>query len=414
MPGGASAAAAPVPTSNPAAYDAYLRGQAAWNAGSNTDPASLRRALTQFQQAVALDSTFVAAWNNVALTTAFLYTNGQPTRELAARAKAALDRLVALDPDGLDTRVTRARYRWFVEFDVPGALAELEAALSRSPNDAALLGTIGTLERASGRWDDALRHAAAAYALDPRSASRASSLSQLYLYQRRPDLARAPGERALALSPLSSANVTRRVMIALSEGDLAAAQRAVAGAAGVPRDELMAGMAVIWDLGWVLTDADQRYTLTLTPTAFDNDQSSWSIVRTQLYGWRGDTAQMRVWADTAARYLAALVREVPHDPQRHVMLGLALAYGGHRTEAIAEVERGLARARATPDGNSDPYYHHLAARAYLLLGDRGKALDELEGMMRVPYFVTRAWLRIDPSFAGLRGDGRFERLVAGA
>ena len=41
-------------------------------------------------------------------------------------------------------------------------------------------------------------------------------------------------------------------------------------------------------------------------------------------------------------------------------------------------------------------------------------MDLLEKLLARPYFVTRAWLRIDPSFAPLRGYPRFQKLVVGA
>ena len=49
-------------------------------------------------------------------------------------------------------------------------------------------------------------------------------------------------------------------------------------------------------------------------------------------------------------------------------------------------------------------------RTYLLLGDRDRALDLLEAIMRQPYFVTPAWLRNDLDFAPLHADPRFQRL----
>lgn len=58
-----------------------------------------------------------------------------------------------------------------------------------------------------------------------------------------------------------------------------------------------------------------------------------------------------------------------------------------------------------------PYFQHVAARAYIELGEPDKALDLIETMLKVPYFVSPGWLRVDPSFAGLRGNGRFEALI---
>jgi hypothetical protein len=58
------------------------------------------------------------------------------------------------------------------------------------------------------------------------------------------------------------------------------------------------------------------------------------------------------------------------------------------------------------------YVQHQLARIYILTGNQNKAIDALEPLLRTPYFLSPAWLRIDPNFAPLKGNPRFERLIA--
>ena len=244
----------PEPTTNPDAYDAYLRARAAWGSGSNIALPAMRRALALYQRSVQLDSAFAPAWGGIALASTYLYANSVPTRELARQAGAAIDRVMTLDPEGVETRIIRARYLSLVELDNARALAELEAVLPRAPNDAMLLGAISNSERSLGRWDDALRHAERAYVLDPRTAARASSLALVYLWLRQPAAAEAPANRAVALAPANPAFLQRQAMVALAKGDLAGARRNLADAPDVPADVMAPYMANVWDLGWVLDD----------------------------------------------------------------------------------------------------------------------------------------------------------------
>jgi hypothetical protein len=93
-----------------------------------------------------------------------------------------------------------------------------------------------------------------------------------------------------------------------------------------------------------------------------------------------------------------------------VFLGLSRAYLGRKAEAIREAERAVELLPIAQDAYSGSYIQHQLVRVYLLTGEHEKALDALEPLLRIPYYLTPAWLTIDPTFAPLRGNPQFENL----
>ena len=59
------------------------------------------------------------------------------------------------------------------------------------------------------------------------------------------------------------------------------------------------------------------------------------------------------------------------------------------------------------------YAQRQLARIYVLVDEPEKALDQLEPLLKIPYYLSPGWLKIDPTFGPLHGNPRFERLVAG-
>jgi serine/threonine-protein kinase len=86
---------------------------------------------------------------------------------------------------------------------------------------------------------------------------------------------------------------------------------------------------------------------------------------------------------------------------------------GRKAEAIKEGERAVALWPISRDAYNGAYIQHQLVRIYLLVGEPEKALDQLGPLLTIPYCLSPGWLRIDPTFAPLKGNPRFERLVAG-
>ncbi len=399
------------PTADLAAYDAFLRGERLFQAG--TSPATLRRAIAAYDEAVGRDSAFALAWAGLGVSYASLYTNSIPLATLRDSADLATARALALAPNLPDAHVARSAY-YRTGGDGRRALSEADAGLAQSPNNVALLRAASAADEIVGRWEEALVRMQQARRLDPRNQSPMRTECEIALWMRRYPEATAACAGALSAGPDNVNNVQLSVMIALAQGDLAGARRAIHDAApAIGQSELVAFLAQYWDLYWPLDSAEQGRLVTLRPDAFDDDPPSWAIVLTQVYALRGDRARTRIYADSARAGFVTEVAATPADDQRRVFLGLSLAYLGRYPDAIREAERGATLLPLSKDARDGAYDQYLLARVYLLAGQPDKAMDILEQLLKVPFYVSPAWLRIDPEWTSLRGNPRFKRLSAG-
>jgi TolB-like protein/tetratricopeptide (TPR) repeat protein len=401
------------PTENLAAYDEFLKGEAASQGMSVGDPASLRRAIGFYERAIALDSTFAPAWAQASRAKSYLFTNSSPIPEVGEGARRGAERARDLSPREPEAYLALGDFYSNVNpVDQERAVAAYAQGLRFSPGNVDLLGAIAVTDAALGRFDSVVTRLARASALDPRSANAARRLALYQLYTRNYAAADSTADRAIALAPTNARMARLKAMIALARGNRDAAQTAVrAAAARGDSTALFVGVAVFSDLYWVLDDAQQRLVLAQPSSAFDGDTANWAIVHAEIYHLRGDRSRTAIYADSARRAFEEQVRATPDDPQRHMLLGVALAYLGQKADAIREGRRGVEITPLSKDHYFGAYYQLLLARIYILLGEPEQALDQLEPLLKMPFYLSPGWLRVDPTFDPLRSNPRFKKLV---
>jgi eukaryotic-like serine/threonine-protein kinase len=403
------------PTANLAAYDVFLKGEEASKGMSAGDPSSLRKAFGFYEQAVALDPRFAQAWARVSMASSLLYGNSAPTPALAERARQAAEKAVALAPNRPEGYLALGNCLLVIDSDFGRAMEPYAKGQRLAPTNADLLTWTARAEESLGRWDSALEHLKQAEHIDPRSVNTLRRLGQAFLLLRRYPEAREALDRGLALAPADLYLIEQKVMTFLVEGDLAGG-RAVIKAA--PKDveptALVAYLANYNDHVWVLDEGQRELLLRLTPSAFDDDKGSWGLSLARSYALKGDRANARSYAEEAGKAFMEQLRATPHDAQRRVLLGLSLAYLGRKEEAIREGQRGVGLLPVAKDAYHGAYIQHQLVRIYMLTDEPEKALEQLEPLLKVPYFLSPGWLRIDPNFDSLRKNPRFQKLVAGA
>jgi serine/threonine-protein kinase len=403
------------PTASLEAYDAFLKGEAATSGMSNEDPASLRRGLPHYERAVELDPAFVPAWAQLAKLYSALYGNNiAPTPEVAEQARRAVERAKRLGPNRPEVIHAQGLYEDRVLRDLAQALKTHEGGLRLAPGNVDLITTIASMEFSRGNWEPALSHLQRAAALDPRSARAARRLAYALISLRRYPEAEAAQARALALAPIDLNTIHQGAGLALAQGDRARAERIARNPPpGVKPSEQAYYFARYEELGWLLDREQQKEVLALGPDAFDDDRAPWAIVLAQLHDIQGRPELARAYADSARMAFEKHITSEPNDPQQHVFLGIALALLGRKDAAVKAATRAAELAPIDKDGYLGPYIQMLLARVQMMVGNHDEAVELMKEPVTVPNNVSKAWLRVDPTWNQLRNHPGFQRLVAG-
>jgi TolB-like protein/DNA-binding winged helix-turn-helix (wHTH) protein len=188
-------------TTNPAAYEAYLKGRYYWN---QRTPAGEKKSIEFFQQAVEEDPEFALAYAGLADAFNFANVLGVlPPKESSPEAKAAATKALMLDPQLAEAHTALGLVKSHYDFDFPGAQREFLKAIELNPNySSAHLLYAGAYLTPMGRHDDAIAEMKKALELDPLSLPLNNMMAETYLWAGDYAKSLQQFQRTIALDPV--------------------------------------------------------------------------------------------------------------------------------------------------------------------------------------------------------------------
>ena len=410
------------PTADLTAFDLYNRAKKLFLdifvTLAGTRKADLLKAADLLNQAVAHDPTFFQAYCQLAWTHDYIYYDGwDRTPARLALADAAIEAAFRLRPDAGEVHLVRARNLYLGYRDYQAALTELESARPTLPNDARLFELKGYIERRLGRWDDSTRDLERAIELDPRNFVLLQQIAHNYKALRRYAEQAAILDRALAVEPNHIYTKVERAYVDLDwKANTRPAHQLI--------DELRAkdpgalqSIADYW-LDCALTERDPAAAAdalaALGERSVGNETMKYSP--SFMEGFVGrmakDDAKARIAFTAARTEQEKLVRASPNDPGPLCILGLIDAGLGRKEEALREGWRTIELLPLEKDAQSGTRMIVCLAKIAAWVGDNDLACEQLGRASRLPNGVSYGDLKLKPWYDPLRGDPRFEKIVA--
>ncbi len=415
------AAIAQAPTNDVVANDLYVRARA-FDDMSN-DPGAkgyLLQGISLLEEALRRDPNFLLAQCLLSEIHSDLYWFGfDHTPARLENARVALQQAERIQPNAPEVHVEKGLYAYHGFRDYEQARQEFELAQKSLPNSARLYLYLGVVDRRQARWDDAIKNMNRAVELDPRNflvleeaaftlgllghSAESTMLMKKAIelsprdYFARISLAQNPYYERADLKPLRA-----QLNALLKEGVEATSNAAqfYVYCALLERDRAAATQA-----------------LTLIPAEGSvSESANFLMPRDWFVGLVarsfGDTKEAQS-AFTAARVVAAkTVQEQPDYAPAWSLLGMIDAGLGRKADAIAEGKRACEVLPVSKDSWEGPIYVSNLALIYAWVGEKDLALEQLALSTRNHGGVTYGELMLDPTWDPLRGDPRFETLVA--
>ncbi len=198
LSGSEKTAISKTPTTNPEAYELYLKGRFFWNKRTG---AELVKSIDYFEQAVGRDQKYALAYAGLADAYVLLppYGAASPS-ESFPQAGAAARKALELDDTLAEAHTSLGQFLLFYDLDFAGSTREFERAIALDPNYATAHHWYGGgPPLALGQFDRAITEGKRAVELDPLSLINNADLGWLYFNARRYNEAEAQARKTLEM-----------------------------------------------------------------------------------------------------------------------------------------------------------------------------------------------------------------------
>ncbi|HJT45901.1 MAG TPA: tetratricopeptide repeat protein [Chthoniobacterales bacterium] len=396
-------------TNNPEAYDAFLRALTFSNRQGTQD---LEELIKYARRAVELDPNYAQAWLLLTVGESQKYFYPETTQSQLARAQAAAETTMRLAPDTADGPSALGIFNYYCLHDWDAALAQLQIAHERAPNDASTLLSIGLVNRRQGQIEQSISVQQDAAKLDPLNEDIWTNIGRGYRGLRRFEEARSMFDRAHAIAPDDPEIVSMRAETYLAQGDLQTAWKIMEPLEFRPTDRGFGGKIALLVFQRRFDDAEGMVLKALSskdlPPVFVAI-GHFGLGEARLA--KGDRASAQPFFAQAESELNKLRAAGDNGLFLRSTLMNVEARLGHEDQTRALADSVLEMTRN--DAWQLPNTEENVARAYVAVGDFDRAFPLLDHVLRVPgvEVLTTAYLRLDPSWDPIRNDPRFEKLL---
>ena len=401
------------PTSNPQAYDAYLRGLA-FQGRFDELHLNIRKSIDAFEEAARLDPQFALAWAQLVREDGLAYANFERTPQRREAARQALENAVRLAPNLAETQLAEGTYQYFFERNNEAARNRFLAVRQQFPNNALAAEYLGAVTRRQGQWDQSHQFYQEAIELDPRNVFLLGDAFLTDVGMRDIASARKLLERARNLSPQNATIIAMLALTYQMTGDLAQAQTLLDGVPSADGNN--------WYFQILATNAIllRKYEPALTklkaqlskPQTLEGVLSSFLVAFADVERNAGQTEAAARTYEQARSALETQLREQADNAALISDLAWVEAWLGNKSKALDLARRAIALDPSSKNAKTGPSREEALARIEAHFGDKDNAIAALQHLLTIAYGtpVTPALLRIDPDWDNLRGDPRFQKL----